>query len=98
MATRLANCRVRFESRTSLAVNGMAFRGPNTDSRTADAIIALMVASAVLESVFGPLKAIPFTASDVRDSNRTRQFASLVAIADRGHGPPEFVEVLGVPI
>src|SRR5215475_12435791 len=82
MATRLANCRVRFESRTSLAVNGMAFRGPNTDSRTAEATINAMIASAVLESVFGPLKAIPFTASDVRDSNRTRQFASLADMAE----------------
>jgi hypothetical protein len=38
--------------------------------------------SAVLESVFGPLKAIPFTATDVRDAKRTRQFASLVDMAE----------------
>jgi len=41
-----------------------------------------MTASAVLESVFGPLKAIPFTATDVRDAKRTRQFASLVDMAE----------------
>src|SRR5262249_56136711 len=33
-------------------------------------------------SVFGPLKAIPFTASDVRDPKRTRQFASLADMAE----------------
>ena len=38
--------------------------------------------SAVLESVFGPLKAIPFTATDVRDAKRTRQFASLADMAE----------------
>jgi hypothetical protein len=41
-----------------------------------------VTASAVLESVFGPLKAIPFTATDVRDAKRTRQFASLVDMAE----------------
>jgi hypothetical protein len=37
---------------------------------------------AVLESVFGPRKAIPFTATDVRDAKRTRQFASLTEMAE----------------
>ena len=41
-----------------------------------------MTASAVLELVFGPLKAIPFTATDVRDAKRTRQFASLADMAE----------------
>jgi hypothetical protein len=41
-----------------------------------------MIASAVLESVFGPLKAIPFTVTDVRDPKRTRQFASLADMAE----------------
>jgi hypothetical protein len=41
-----------------------------------------MIASAVLESVFGPVKAIPFTATDVRDPKRTRQFASLADMAE----------------
>jgi hypothetical protein len=41
-----------------------------------------MTALAVLESVFGPLKAIPFTATDVRDPKRTRQFASLIDMAE----------------
>src|SRR5262245_9307775 len=36
----------------------------------------------VLESVFGPVKAIPFTAIDVRDARRTRQFASLADMAE----------------
>jgi len=39
-------------------------------------------AVAVLESVFGPVKAIPFTAADVRDPKRTRQFASLTDMAE----------------
>jgi PAP2 superfamily len=46
------------------------------------ATINAMIASAVLESVFGPLKAIPFTATDVRDPKRTRQFASLADMAE----------------
>jgi len=46
------------------------------------ATINATIASAVLESVFGPLKAIPFTASDVRDPKRTRQFASLADMAE----------------
>jgi len=39
-------------------------------------------ASAVLESVFGALKAIPFTATDVRDPKRTRQFAGIAGMAE----------------
>ena len=39
-------------------------------------------AVAVLELVFGPVKAIPFTAADVRDPKRTRQFASLADMAE----------------
>ena len=46
------------------------------------ATINATIASAVLESVFGPVKAIPFTATDVRDAKRTRQFASLVDMAE----------------
>lgn len=46
------------------------------------ATINAMVASAVLESVFGPVKAIPFTATDVRDPKRMRQFASLFDMAE----------------
>jgi hypothetical protein len=46
------------------------------------ATINATIASAVLESVFGPVKAIPFTATDVRDAKRTRQFASLAAMAE----------------
>jgi hypothetical protein len=40
------------------------------------------IATAVLESVFGPASAIPFTASDARDAKRTRQFASLAEMAE----------------
>jgi hypothetical protein len=39
------------------------------------------ISSAVLESAFGPVKAISYTATDVRDPKRTRQFASLAAMA-----------------
>jgi hypothetical protein len=41
-----------------------------------------VTASAVLESVFGPVKAIPFTATDVRDPKKTRAFASLADMAE----------------
>jgi hypothetical protein len=40
------------------------------------------IASAVLESVFGPVKAIAFTATDVRDPKRTRKFTSLADMAE----------------
>jgi hypothetical protein len=46
------------------------------------ATINAMLASAVLESVFGPVRVIPFTATDVRDPKRTRQFASLADMAE----------------
>jgi hypothetical protein len=46
------------------------------------ATINATIASAVLESVLGPVKAIPFTATDVRDAKRTRQFASLADMAE----------------
>jgi hypothetical protein len=46
------------------------------------ATINAVIASAVLESVFGPVKSIPFTATDVRDPKRTRQFASLADMAE----------------
>ena len=46
------------------------------------ATINATIASAVLESVFGPVQAIPFTATDVRDAKRTRQFASLADMAE----------------
>ena len=32
--------------------------------------------------MFGPVKAIPFTATDVRDPKQARQFASLAAMAE----------------
>ncbi len=46
------------------------------------ATINATISSAVLESVFGPVKAIPFTATDVRDTKRTRNFASLADMAE----------------
>ncbi len=46
------------------------------------ATINATIALAVLESVFGPVKAVPFTATDVRDTKRTRQFTSLVDMAE----------------
>jgi hypothetical protein len=46
------------------------------------ATINATIASAVLESVFGPVKAIPFTATDVRDPKQTRQFSSLTDMAE----------------
>jgi hypothetical protein len=46
------------------------------------ATINATIASAVLESVFGPVKAIPFTATDVRDSKQTRQLSSLADMAE----------------
>jgi hypothetical protein len=46
------------------------------------ATINATIASAVLESVFGPVKTIAFTATDVRDQKRTRQFASLAEMAE----------------
>ena len=46
------------------------------------ATINATIVSVVLESVFGPVKAIPFTATDVRDPKRTRQFASLADMAE----------------
>jgi hypothetical protein len=46
------------------------------------ATINATIASAVLESVFGPVNAIPFTATDVRDAKRTRAFTSLADMAE----------------
>ena len=46
------------------------------------ATINATIASAVLESVFGPVQAMPFTATDVRDPKRTRPFASLADMAE----------------
>jgi hypothetical protein len=46
------------------------------------ATINATIASAVLESVFGPVNATSFTATDVRDPKRTRQFASLSVMAE----------------
>lgn len=40
------------------------------------------VASAILESVFGPVTAIPFTATDIADAKRTRQFKSIADMAE----------------
>ena len=46
------------------------------------ATINATIASAVLESVFGPVKTIPFTATDVRDPKRTRHFSSIADMAE----------------
>jgi hypothetical protein len=46
------------------------------------ATINATIASAVLESMFGPVQAIPFTATDVRDAKQTRQFANLANMAE----------------
>jgi hypothetical protein len=46
------------------------------------ATINATIATAILELVFGPVTAIPFTATDVRDAKRTRQFASLADMAE----------------
>jgi hypothetical protein len=46
------------------------------------ATINATIASEILESVFGPVKTIPFIATDVRDAKRTRQFASLADMAE----------------
>ena len=40
------------------------------------------VAAAILESVFGPVTAIPFTATDVRDPKRTRHFNSIADMVE----------------
>ena len=40
------------------------------------------LAAAVLEFVFGPVTAIPFTATDIRDPKRTRQFASIAQMVE----------------
>jgi hypothetical protein len=42
-----------------------------------------VTAVAVLESVFGPVKAIPLTATDARDPKKTRAFATLADIRPR---------------
>jgi hypothetical protein len=46
------------------------------------ATINATIATAVLESVFGPVNTIPFTATDVRDPKRTRQFGSVADMAE----------------
>lgn len=46
------------------------------------ATINATIATLILKSVFGPVETIPFTATDVRDPNRTRQFASLADMAE----------------
>jgi hypothetical protein len=46
------------------------------------ATINATIAALILESVFGPVKTIPFTATDLRDPNRTRQFTSLADMAE----------------
>ena len=46
------------------------------------ATINATIASAVLELAFGPVTAIAFTATDVRDPKRTRKFASLADMAE----------------
>jgi hypothetical protein len=46
------------------------------------ATINATIATSILESVFGPVNTIPFTATDVRDPKRTRQFASVADMAE----------------
>ncbi len=46
------------------------------------AAINATVAAAILESVFGPVTTIPFTATDVADPKRTRQFKSIADMAE----------------
>lgn len=46
------------------------------------ATINATIASAVVESVFGPLKDIPVKATDVRDPKQTRAFPSLLDMAE----------------
>ena len=46
------------------------------------AAINATVSAAILESVFGPVTEIPFTAIDVADSKRTRQFKSIADMAE----------------
>ena len=46
------------------------------------ATINATIASVVLQSVFGDVKAIPFTATDVRDAKQTRQFSSVADMAE----------------
>jgi hypothetical protein len=46
------------------------------------ATINATIACAVLESMFGPVKDIPFRATDVRDSKQTRAFPSLMDMAE----------------
>jgi len=46
------------------------------------AAINATVSAAILESVFGPVTAIPFTATDVDNPKRTRQFKSIVEMVE----------------
>jgi PAP2 superfamily len=46
------------------------------------ATINATLAAAILESVFGPVAGIPFTASDVMDGKRTRHFASIADMVE----------------
>jgi hypothetical protein len=46
------------------------------------ATINATIATSILESVFGPVNTIPFTATDVRDPKQTRQFGSVADMAE----------------
>ncbi|HEX2724680.1 MAG TPA: vanadium-dependent haloperoxidase, partial [Beijerinckiaceae bacterium] len=46
------------------------------------ATINATVAAAILESVFGPVSAIPLTVSDAADAKRTRHFASIADMVE----------------
>jgi hypothetical protein len=46
------------------------------------ATINATFATSILESVFGPVNTIPFTATDVRDPKQTRQFGSVADMAE----------------
>jgi hypothetical protein len=46
------------------------------------ATINATIATSILESVFGPVNTVPFTATDVRDPKRTRQFGSVADMAE----------------
>ncbi len=46
------------------------------------ATINATVASAILESVFGPVRPLPFTVTDIADPKRTRQFKNIADMVE----------------
>ena len=93
MSAMLLNCRVRFGSATSVAVKGIAVTGPNTNSRIAAATVALIAACDGYSGCSG----VAF--NDVHaGSTLGGVVAVLVAVADRGDGPPHKIGVLRIPV